>query len=365
MSTQTLNTITEEDTSYNAWNQFNEIRNSQTFDKPVYKVINIEKEEEFDEETLIDSAWSKFCEMKTQNDNKPEYKRTLKEKTEVSDNAWKEVKENTEDNNSTEEDTVIEGAWKEFIENKNNTAVKKSEYIKVTEEDIEEISSEIEYENSAWNNFKSIESEEKAKKNQTIVIDNKKKEGRVKIQLADCAWNQFVISDKNLFDKYQKSLERIEDDIIIDDDKSTNSLVIEGESVNIIDYVKKIDSEKPKEEIKEIVNEVKPIEEVKEEIKETEKEVKPIEEVKRDIKETLQEEVKPVEEIKEEIKETIKEVKPVEEVKEEIKETVQEVKPVEGVKGKKKSKKNKLLKLLKKTKKAIKKIFKKSKKNKN
>jgi len=347
MSTQALDTITEEDTSYNAWNQFNEIRNSQIFDKPAYRVVNTEKEEEYDEETLIDSAWSKFCEIKTQNDKKTEYKRVLKEENteEESDGAWKEFKKNTEDNNnSTEEDTVIEGAWKEFIENKDNS-VKKSEYIKITEEDedIDEISSEIEYEKSAWNNFKSIESEEKLKKNnQTISMDNRKKEERVKIQLADCAWNQFVVSDKNLFDKYQQSLERIEDDIIMNDDKSANSVVIEGEPVNIVDSVKKVEKEK--------------LDQVKEEVQPVEEKIKVVEEVK--------EEVQPVEEVKEEIKEIVKEkVQPVEEVKEEIKETVQEeVQPVEKVK---KSKKSKFSKLLKKAKKAIKKIFKKSKKNKN
>ena len=48
-------------------------------------------------------------------------------------------------------------------------------------------------------------------------VDKKgnQKTEKVKIQLADCAWNQFVVSDKNLFDKYQKSLERIEDDVYI------------------------------------------------------------------------------------------------------------------------------------------------------
>jgi len=255
MSTQAFNVITEEDTSYNAWNQFNKIRNSQSSNKPVYKVVNNEKEEEFDEESLSDSAWSKFREMKNEDIKKPEYKRDMKKdyvKEEI-DGAWKEFKENTvndvkkkeyvkvtEDSyTNTEEDTIIDSAWKEFVENKDNDS-KKVEFIKITEEDNvndEEAASETEYESSAWDSFKSIESEEKLKKTQPI-ITNKKKQEKVKIQLADCAWNQFVVSDKDLFDKYQKSLERIEEDVIIDD-----------ESIN--------------EEIEEIVQkEVKPVDEV-------------------------------------------------------------------------------------------------------
>jgi len=101
----------------------------------------------------IDGAWKEFIENKEKNAVK---------KTEY-------IK-NTEDINDTEEDTIIDGAWKEFIEIKSKPT-EKVEYIKVTEDDIdnEEETSEEEYECSAWNNFKTIESEEKLKKSQAIV----------------------------------------------------------------------------------------------------------------------------------------------------------------------------------------------------
>jgi len=289
--------------------------------------------------------------------------------------------------------------------------------IKVTEDDIdnEEETSEEEYECSAWNNFKTIESEEKLKKTQAIVYQNPKKSQRVKIHLVDCAWNEFVASDRNLFEKYEKYLERSEDDIIVvdetfaEEEQSTDSSVIEGETTIISDsFRKEIDNKDEIKEVKPIENiqivekvneiqpeeikiieetEIEPTEEVKEEVQPIE-EVKTVEEIKEEIKpveevkviEEVKEEIKPAEEVKviEEVKEEIKpaeEVKVIEEVKEEIKpaeevkkvveEVKEEIKPVE------KKKKGKFSKLLKKTKKMFKKVFshkrkeKKEKKNKN
>jgi len=381
MSTQVINALNkEEDISYNAWNQFNELKNLNTSVKPTYNSTNdYEEEEEFDEETLIDSAWSKFCQIKLNDNKKPEYKRTsIKEdiKEEI-DGAWKEFIENKEKFNKktentplkeekkeTEEETeAIDGAWKEFLEKKEKVN-KKVEYVKVTEEEKyeDDEKSEEEYENSAWNNFKSIESEEKLKKN-IVVYEDKNKPEKVKIHLADCAWNEFVVSDKTLFDKYEKSLERLEDDVIVVDEaiteesKLSSSEVNEGETTIITDsfrneVLKEI--ENVKEEKSEIVNEVKEIE--------PSEEVKPIENVTEKIKETVKEEIKPVEDIKEEIKETVKEevkeeVKETveEEVKEEVKETVEEDVTTEKIS--KKKKKGKFSKFLKKTKSIFKKVF--------
>jgi len=101
MTTQVMNaqydSLKEEDISYNAWNQFNQLNNLKTIEKPTYRVIHNEVEKEYDEETLVDSAWSKFCEIKGNIQKKPEYKKAPKEEV---------IQEE------------IDGAWKEFIENK-------------------------------------------------------------------------------------------------------------------------------------------------------------------------------------------------------------------------------------------------------
>ena len=182
------------------------------------------------------------------------------------------------------------------------------------------------------------------------------------MQLTDCAWNEFVTSDKNLFEKYEKSLERLESDVIINDEtfaedeesNKSNTSEIEGESTIIADTKENILSESLK---KEIINENDKVEEgnrdinIVEKIKEETKEVKPIEEIKEEIKE----EVKPIEEVKEEIKD---QVKPIEEVKEEIKD---KVKPIEKVNKEDKSSK-KIFKMKSKFSKFVKKTLKKTKK---
>ncbi|KAG4106596.1 hypothetical protein H8356DRAFT_1626586 [Neocallimastix lanati (nom. inval.)] len=352
MATQVINDI-----SNDAWSQFNNLKDTQVNVKTNYRIVNNEEFEEFDEDTLIDSAWSKFCEIKTNIPKKPEYKRDLKQEEiiEEIDGAWKEFIENKEnDNEKTEvikvnenkdddetETEAIDGAWKEFMENNDKSKSKKVEYIKVTEEEVDDETSEEEYENSAWNSFKSIESEEKLKKN-NMKYEIKKKPEMVKMQLADCAWNEFVISDKALFEKYEKSLERLEDDIIISDETfaeeesgKSNSSVIEGETTILLDNKSNILSEslKVEDQIEEKTNE-----KVKEEIK-------PTEEVKNEI----DEEIKLVEEVKEESK---SENKITEEIKEETKkdEEINSTKKITKKKGK-------FSKLLKKTKKIFKKVF--------
>ncbi|ORX59306.1 hypothetical protein BCR36DRAFT_366487 [Piromyces finnis] len=365
MTTQVMNSqydlLKEEDISYNAWNQFTQLKDSQTKVKPTYRVVHNEVEEEYDEETLVGSAWCKFCEIKEHVQKKPEYKIVSKEEEiqEEIDGAWKAFIEDKEKNatkkteyikvseekDDTEEETVIDGAWKEFIDIK-SVPTKKTEYIKITEDDFdnEEETNQEEFEGSAWNNFKTIESEEKSIKKQQNAYESPKKAQRVKIHLADCAWNEFVTSDRGLFEKYEKYLERVEDDIIVLDETfaeeesadSGASIINEGETIVISDsFMKEIENKNEVEEVKPS-KEVKVDEEVKEEVKPTE-EVKAVEEAKEEVKPT--EEVKVAEEAKEE-------VKVAKETKEEVK---SDEKPLK--------KKGKLSKFMKKTKKILKKIF--------
>jgi len=360
MATQVINAT--EDISNDAWSQFNNLKDTQVNVKINYKIVNNEEFEEFDEDTLIDSAWSKFCEIKTNIPKKTEYKRDLKQEEiiEEIDGAWKEFIENKENNNEKtetikvnenedDEETeteAIDGAWKEFIENNDKSKSKKSEYIKVTEEEVDDETSEEEYENSAWNSFKSIESEEKLKKN-NMKYEVKKKPEMVKMQLADCAWNEFVISDKTLFEKYEKSLERLEDDIIISDEtfaedesSKSNSSEIEGETTIVLDNKSNVLSESLK--VKDQIEDEKIEEKTNEKVKDK---VKPTEEIKNEINE----EIKLVEEVKEKSK---SENKVTEEIKAETKKD-EEIKLTKKIT----KKKGKFSKLLKKTKKIFKKVF--------